>query len=233
MKENAIRRIQQMGKAGVIISRILFVFVCIGAVGALIAAVVFAILPNDFFSYGVKGDAWVNVRLPEKLSFVGMMEDEVWDLLEDEDLNADVRMNLAEFEMTNVVKSEDGVRFLGSGVCEVTIHNMTALMVLALICLVLTGVSLQFAIALCKAFRDCRSPFDEVVIKRMQYLAYSLIPGALFSFLANGVASGVWSDGSVNFEVNPGTVFTILIILALTYVFKYGAILQQESDETL
>jgi len=37
----------------------------------------------------------------------------------------------------------------------------------------------------------------------------------------------------INFSVNINMVIVVLLVLALVYIFKYGAVLQQESDETL
>jgi len=40
-------------------------------------------------------------------------------------------------------------------------------------------------------------------------------------------------SSKVSLSINIAVVFTIVVIFALTYIFKYGAVLQQESDETL
>jgi hypothetical protein len=37
----------------------------------------------------------------------------------------------------------------------------------------------------------------------------------------------------VTLSINLAVIFTVLVIFALAYIFKYGAVLQQESDETL
>jgi len=38
---------------------------------------------------------------------------------------------------------------------------------------------------------------------------------------------------AITFGIDFGVVLIILIVFALVYIFKYGAVLQQESDETL
>ena len=100
--------------------------------------------------------------------------------------------------------------------------------------LALTLVTLYFVGALCKAFRYCESPFEETVTKKMQNLAFSLIPWAFFSSITEMVAQGSFTgkmELSVGIDLN--MVLIIVLIFALVYIFKYGAVLQRESDETL
>jgi hypothetical protein len=86
---------------------------------------------------------------------------------------------------------------------------------------------------LCKAFAKCNSPFDEEVIKKMRLFAISLIPWSVFSMLGNYMIAYMSGSPKVNLSINIAVVFTIVVIFALTYIFRYGAVLQQESDETL
>ena len=46
-------------------------------------------------------------------------------------------------------------------------------------------------------------------------------------------ATEAFLDNALVLGIDLKMVFVILVILALTFIFKYGAILQQESDETL
>ena len=67
-----------------------------------------------------------------------------------------------------------------------------------------------------------------------QNLAYSLIPWAFFTTVSDGMVTGMMTGKTqFNVGVDLGMVLVIVIIFALTYIFKYGAVLQQESDETL
>ena len=94
-------------------------------------------------------------------------------------------------------------------------------------------ISLVFAGRFFKALRYSHSPFGEFVIKNMQKFAYSLIPWGVFgpSFSVASVSS--IKQYSVSMGLNFVTIFVIIVLLFLVYVFKYGALLQQESDETL
>ena len=94
---------------------------------------------------------------------------------------------------------------------------------------------LFFVGALCKAFRYCESPFEENVIKKMQNLAISLIPWTIISAIADSFATSLLDAGSFEFGigVDMNVVLVIILIFGLVYIFKYGAVLQRESDETL
>ena len=95
-------------------------------------------------------------------------------------------------------------------------------------------VGIIFAGRLAKSFRDCESPFEERVIRRMKQFAYSLIPWAVLSSISGSLDQRLWmAGGGLSFDLNVGMIVVVLVILALAYIFQYGAILQRESDETL
>ena len=100
---------------------------------------------------------------------------------------------------------------------------------------IMTLVTLFFVGFLCKAFRYCESPFEENVIKKMQNLAISLIPWTIISSIADNFITNLINVG--NFElgisIDIKVVLVIILIFVLVYIFKYGAVLQRESDETL
>jgi hypothetical protein len=82
-----------------------------------------------------------------------------------------------------------------------------------------TLIVVIFAGKLAKALETCQSPFEESVTKAMKHFAFSLIPAG-FTFV---------TDGSLNLTM----VLIILAVIIFSYIFSYGAKLQQESDETL
>lgn len=243
LKSNAIQRIRQMGKVGLIISRIFFVIMCIGVAGILLVTVVVAVLPDEFLRFGMDGEAWMEVDLPKVLMETeGNTEEMAADLqksLENGTLKGSIVMGNVGFQVSSVEQTSKGFRFFGTGSYNGFVRHLTAVMVMALIYAVIVAVVLLFVCSLCKAFRDCASPFEDNVIRKMQHLAFSLLAWAAYAFVAgvvsvNLVGSSVsLGDGDVKLGVDPAILITSLIIFALAYVFKYGAVLQRESDETL
>lgn len=80
------------------------------------------------------------------------------------------------------------------------------------------SIALVFAQKFANALAVCNSPFEENVIKMMKHFGYSLIPWAVLTFLNNEIIISALIVG---------------IILIVSYIFQYGAQLQQESDDTI
>ena len=94
-------------------------------------------------------------------------------------------------------------------------------------------VCIHFLDSLMKSLRKCQTPFSSDVIRKMTRFAYSLIPVAVIKMLCGGFWSGIGSSSELSFSTDLGTVMLAAIVFLLIAVFKYGAQLQQESDETL
>ena len=117
---------------------------------------------------------------------------------------------------------------------KITYLDVAGVFFISMLSLTLTLITLFFVGSLCKAFQNCSSPFEENVIKKMQNFAVSLIPWTILTLVTNAVAVGLFSNKfNLNFTIDLDVVLLVLVVLVLVYIFKYGAILQQESDETL
>ena len=68
----------------------------------------------------------------------------------------------------------------------------------------------------------------------MQNLAYALIPWAFATSFKDAATESLIKGGNdFAWSLDLGVVLVVLVVFLLVYIFKYGAILQQESDETL
>lgn len=92
-------------------------------------------------------------------------------------------------------------------------------------------VSIEMLLRLMKTLRKCETPFSQDVIKWMVRFAYSLIPAAVLGMIAKGVWSGLLTN-NFTFNMDLGSILLVAVIFLLVVVFKYGAELQRESDET-
>ena len=82
-----------------------------------------------------------------------------------------------------------------------------------------TEISAYLAKKMAKALENCNSPFEENVIKSMKHFAFSMIPwGIIYGYFFNSLIL---------------TVLIVLIVMAIVYIFSYGAELQHESDDTV
>lgn len=238
MKEDAILKINKMGKIGHIMAMIVKVILIIATVGIVIGAVAVAVLPNNLVSFSVSGVANVKVNLDEfDVDFTDEQKSdirsEIMGANEDKDASLDIQG--ISYGIDNVNVEDSYIEIDASAkTFEYTFKDLLILLLAVLMIVIMTLITVCFIDALCKAFRDCASPFEENVINKMQRLAYSLIPwGVLYTTAESIIKSMFTATVSVSISIDLGMIIVILVILAIAYVFKYGAILQQESDETL
>ena len=86
---------------------------------------------------------------------------------------------------------------------------------------------------LMKIMSTCETPFAEDVIKRMTTFANSLVPVAILSMITKGFWESFNSGNMFDFNIDFGVVLLVAVVYVLVMIFKYGAELQQEADETL
>lgn len=252
MKEQAILKINKVGKISAIVATICKVLAIVGMVICLAGTIICLVLPKDLVKVTtletvtteVNYEA-LGIEVPqEKVEGVEELQD--W-MLQGYDVQVEVvQHGVVSGSMTvtsngqtftpTEISIEDGVvkTVMDSGNATATLRSVAGLMGVAMVALAMTIVTLTFVEGLCKAFRDCTSPFEENVIKKMQRLAYALIPWTIVSSLAESILTGaVTNSFQWSFSLDVGVVLVVLIVLILVYIFKYGAVLQQESDETL
>lgn len=230
MKEQAIQKINKIGKISNIITLIAKILVGIALGVALVGAVICFVIPDSMLKFNMQGT--MNMELDYSSLGISMTEEEM------AVAQAEVERGLVSDEATTITEiavTENKIIIAGdTDYISFTMRDAAWLYVLALGVLAMTFVTLVFIGALCKAFRDCHSPFEENVIKKMQNLAVSLIPWAVVSAVSGSVANSLLHQKvNIMFSVDLGVILIALVVLVLVYIFKYGAVLQQESDETL
>lgn len=249
MKEQAIQKINKVGKISYIITVITKILVIAGFVCSVVGGVIWMALPEDTMKVTQRNTMVVEMSqegLGESISNTELQEmnqsleaGEQWQVKEVRNgmVGPNLEMVSSGQNYTPVAMeiTEDNVTIeLISEDVSFTMHEMAVLMLMMAVVLVMSIVTLTFVEKLCKAFRDCRSPFEENVIRKMQRVAICLIPWTLISSLGDTITNSMMSGGmSFTFSIDLGVVLVVLIVLILVYIFKYGAVLQQESDETL
>lgn len=226
MKEKAILKINKMGKAGLIVTRIAMVLLAVVFLGVLVGTVMVFSLPEDMVETKVEGTASVRIRFPEGFSAP--------DNIETVGENIAVKVSGTEFRLTDARTEGQELFLSGSGSAVLfRLGAIRSALLSALVYILMTLVLTVFVGRLFQAFYVCATPFSQDVIAKMQQLAYALIPWAVIGMVAEGIMQAATGEGGFTFSVNLGYVAAILILLALVYVFKYGAMLQKESDDTV
>ena len=250
MKEQAIQKINKVGKISRIIAIVCKVIMSIALVISLVSAIGCFLAPEDAMKVAVS----TKMRTITDYEAMGMQisEEAMESMLDISDepgqmTRVEMKQNLFvngsfRFQSRNQEFIPVGASFEGSILTmemmtdEVTVdlRDVAGMMMVSVIATTVTLVTLCFIESLCKAFRDCTSPFEENVIKKMQNLAISLIPWTVVTSITESVLQSFLSGGmQLNITVDMGVVLVVLVVIVLVYIFKYGAVLQQESDETL
>lgn len=249
MKEQAIQKINKVGKISYIIAVIAKVFVIVGLVSSLVGVVICFAVPEDAVKMTMRGNMIVEADMEAMGGSITQTDlDDMQQSLEEggewrvETVQNGIMNGSLEINSTGQVYEPVSVEVEGNKVkidmisedTSFTLRDIAGLWLVAMVSLIMTIVTLSFVSSLCKAFRDCASPFEENVIKKMQNLAISLIPWTIISTVSESILNSVASNRiQWSITVDMGVVLIVLVVLILVYIFKYGAVLQQESDETL
>lgn len=231
MKEQAIQKINKIGKISSVLTLIAKILVGIAIALTLVGTIICFLMPDSFVTVTTAGTMAVDINL----SSLGI------EIPEDDlaEAQAAVEQGMSdeneEFAYSSAELTSTGIKMSGElEAYTLTMKDAAWVVAMCTVVLILTFITLFFVGALCKAFRDCQSPFEENVIKKMQSFAISLIPWSIISMITESITNTLLNNKtSIMFSLDLGIILIVLIVLVLVYIFKYGAVLQQESDETL
>lgn len=232
MKEESIAKINKFGRGAVKFTIFIKVCLIIAIVGVSIAIVAVAVLPKDLVKFEIDGNAKIYVD-PSTVN-VDISDDD-FTKIKDEVQVGELTVGTTDYENVSVEKEDGNIVVTGTGETKmITLRDFVAPLVMVLLAVVAVYVTMVFAGKLFKAIRDCETPFSEEVINRLNKLAYSFIPWIFLPSIAESCIEAIFT-GSTNTSIsfNLETLLFVLTIFALVNIFKYGAILQKESDETL
>ena len=237
MNSSIKKKVNGIGLAGKIVSIILIVCMAVGCFFLLVGTIALAAVPKD----AVRLTANTGVELSiDKGSIVIKGLDDIESVdkalkiagidldLDNPDPDIPVEFNT---DGDAIVASIPPMRY------EFTARDLIPVLLTGLITCAAMLVIFVFLLRLADAFRTCDSPFDEKVIKRMMTFAWVLLGGAVlmgvnFTGSLNGMGI-VDKFGGLSYSTRFAPILIALIVLFLSAVFRYGAQLQKEADETL
>lgn len=231
MKQEVVAKINKFGKIGEVIAQISRIFVILGAVILLAAGILMLAVPKDLFTL----DYYVGMDMQVDLDAVGetITEDDMAELEADAytDTTSDTEMVIVDVEADEEANTLN-VKFASEPTNMFNATKIVIFILLQLLLLVVNFITITFIIKLCKEFKTCETPFSAGVIKRIKQVGFSLIPWCIVYPTAEAAANFMVSN-NLNISIDIGMIIMVLVVLALAYIFQYGAMLQQESDETL
>lgn len=226
------RRINVLGKICRIISMIIIVCLMIGASASLITSLALIIMPQDGLQADVTGSAKVEVygKLIEKIPD-GVLKNIAKSIQE-----GSTKIRINSNKVNELTETEDGIVLDADGeLMHLTFRKLgLALLMASLIIGLLIYVFIMLR-RLMKEFETCDSPFSDGVVRSMTGFAISLIPYTVLKPMLSKMATSLLTSGNVevDFSLDLSMAFSALVIILLIFIFKYGASLQKESDETL
>mgnify|MGYP003306076759 CR=1 FL=1 len=231
MKQEVVAKINKFGKIGEVIAQISRIFVILGAVILLAAGILMLAIPKDLFTL----DYYVGMDMQVDLDAIG-------ETVTDEDIEElsmeaySVAVDGEEMEMVDFTVDRDNNTVAIEMASQPTnIFHPVKIVIFILVetlLMVVNFITITFIIKLCKEFKTCETPFSAGVIKRIKQVGFSLIPWCIMYPTAEAAANFMVSN-NLNISIDIGMIIMVLVVLALAYIFQYGAMLQQESDETL
>ncbi len=226
------RKIKRIGKVCGIFSKIFTILMIIATAGLVIAGTVLVAIPDNLIRADVSGSAQIDVygewidKIPED------QIEKISSQIKEGTLNFTINAN----RVDGIEREGDSIVLQAGGSGYSFSLRKTGFAVLSYS--LVTGALIAVFIMLEKLMKEIAegdSPFTEAVVKRMTGFAISLIPYAVIKPLAGGLGKALMTTGSfdINFGVDLSTAFAALLIILFIMIFKHGAEIQRESDETL
>ncbi|MEE0873249.1 MAG: hypothetical protein UIH27_07235 [Ruminococcus sp.] len=225
--ENSIKKkINVFGRVGKIITTIIIVFLLVAEGFMLVGAVITAVLPNDCVSVDVAGTAEIHVDT----DYFDINEGQIYLNVGD---NKIALGGITDEQLKIYNNSPVVMRFdAKTAALHFDLRSAFFILMISMADAAAMVVALFFLRALMKQFMICDTPFSDGVIKKMRAFAISLIPTVAVAFVTDALGSEVLSFFS-NAHVDLLTVGFVVVIFILTAIFKYGAQLQKQYDETV
>lgn len=252
MKENVIKKVNTFGKVGIVVGHICRIISIVAAVGMILFAIGTVLVSDrlgeiEYYS-GVKWTMnFSEFSEEDKAEIIPLILEELENnetdelLIQSSKVNASTgHLNLSmQGEEMSIVSTEydedNSTIMVDARTNDINVLPPVKVVILSL-CVVLTAVAevitFTFVIKLCKEFKHCETPFAQSIVTNLKKVAYSLIPWCItYPLLDAGLE--MMASNTFAFSIDLGLVFVVFAIISLTYIFRYGAVLQQESDETL
>ena len=239
--ENTIKRkVNRIGLVGQIVSIILIVLMAVACFGSLLGGIMLSALPKDSITIGCNGD--MDITVSETLL------DKWMDRIDPGQMNAQMSINGTDYSDIDVEKTSEGlVMHAHADRLEFRLSRLASAAFAGFVYCAVLFVVFIFLKRLSDGFRRCDTPFSDDVIRRMTVFAWVMVGGAALMSAAESIGNSlIHRSIDMSFSLNPtgissgiqlsfsfAPILIALLVLFLTMIFRYGAQLQKESDETL
>lgn len=236
MKNEIVAKINKIGKIGSVINNIAKIIIIIGLVACIIGTALLAFIPANFVTFDISGKAVANI------DFENIPVFEVVDLgdlqnidVTDPAADTEIDINGISYGVTDFERKDNKITvYAQADSYTIDISNFKWFLVPVIVFLISVLIVINFIGKLCKNFQLCVTPFSEEVVDILKKLAISIIPMALLQSVAESMTDSMMTgDIDIILGIDLMTVILVILIFLLATIFKYGTMLQNESDETL
>lgn len=233
-KDQMIRRIHLFGKIGQILSVIAMAVQVFVILLSLLMLIFVFTMPKDFLKIHF------NDQMEASLDFSSASEDRgLPDALRE--FAEDLSSGTARLKINNYVieqgSFESGILTLEGG-SEQTVVFVKGRLILLIVMLIVNILAFllttYFIFRFTGKLKSLESPFDPMLIRDLRLITISLVPWYFLELLSQGVYE-YFMSGSFNimFNIDIKLLVVILFLLLISLIFRYGALLQEESDDTV
>lgn len=229
MNYTLVKRMNTVGKVGYIITIIVIVIMIIASVAVAGCGVALSVLPKDLVSAEVAGQA--DVTLSKEV--FGSVSD---DIVSGVNQGAGEIHDIGNGVVFASAEEVDGSAVIHANVDKIHVQSgdFTPAIWVALVVIITIIVCAFFFKSLMKELSVAESPFTDGIIAKMRNFAIAILAASIVSSICKAIITGIFSMGhGFAFSFDFGSIITAAIIFVLATVFRYGAQLQKESDETL
>lgn len=254
MNTKTLSQIHRFGKVGKIVMTLLLVAAIIATLLCGAAAIYVATLPEDAVKVSVTNHAQFKINescfssvwnfLAKSAAYSSdqspadaLKDDADSHLLPEENTKLDVQLDFFRQSYSSAtVRSENGGKIIDaeSSPSEYCSRDFIVLLVFAALLCASLAAALLLLQRLFKVLSVCESPFCADFVSKLRAFGYSLLPVALISSVGETLAVRFLTAGKgACVSVQWGVLVAFAVAMFLVTVFRYGAKLQKESDETL
>ena len=237
MKDEAIKKINKFGSIGSVVVTVLKVLVAVLIVLSLLSCFLFFFIPKDSMSFEISDQLTMHVN-GDSFSKDGklFLSEEDKNTFKEEFTGSMFKSSKGDYDVQSITfPTDNSVEVdMKIGKYSFDFSKVQIVMIISSLFFAAVLVTLVFVGKFCKQLKICETPFAEPVIKSMKHMAISLIPYVISDCVMGSITNSFLTNKAVfSFDINVGMLAAVILIFAMTFVFKYGAKLQQESDETL
>lgn len=238
MKKDVIARIQKFGRISHRITKIALGISIALELLLLVLAVGLSLGPKELVTFTADSRAEVSVDLRKINGETAAEEVMGWQERADQILRTGMESLTLfgnEYEVEEIHAEQGVLQLMGVSKQEpMNFHSFSYALFATAIWMAVELVILWIFKGICGQLAVCETPFAEGIIQDLRKLNVTLILWVLLSAVTDSlILSFITGNVKLELDIDFLQIIAVLLVVLLTHVFHYGAMLQQESDETL